>query len=627
MQFFPPAFLEELRSRLSLAQVIGRSVRLVKRGREYVGLCPFHNEKSPSFTVIEEKGFYHCFGCGTHGDAIGFVMHTAGLSFPEAVERLAGEAGLPIPRVDAADRAKAERIATVGAALEAAATWFAQQLEKPSGAEAKNYLTGRGLTAETIARFRLGFAPASRNALKDAMAARNIPAALLVEAGLLITPEDGGAPYDRFRQRVMFPIGDGRGRVIAFGARALAQGQQPKYINSPETPLFHKGVTLYNLAMAREAARQAETVVVAEGYMDVIALVQAGFAHAVAPMGTALTEEQMALLWRFASEPILCFDGDEAGRRAAARAAMRALPSLAAGKSLRFALLPKGEDPDDLIRRRGPAAMAEILAAAAPLADFLWRMASEGRQMDTPERRAGLNRALDEYCAAIADQTVRGYYREHFARRLAQASPAANAGSRGAGARGSARGGPWMKKGGWAGSGALFQGGAAEIGRGGPVPAPLAKRENLALTVVLRHPELLDRHAEALSEVELAGAELDTLRRAILDEHARRAGLDAASLAHHLTLCGLADTVDRLIGPAAKPLERFARADAPLAEAEEGFLHVLDRLRLRQVERELLAAENALAADFTDENLQRLRALKSQIASGGPGAALGDGTH
>jgi DNA primase len=357
--------------------------------------------------------------------------------------------------------------------------------------------------------------------------------------------------------------------------------------------------------------------VVAEGYMDVIAMVQAGFAHTVAPMGTALTEEQLGQLWRFAPEPILCFDGDDAGRRAAARAAMRALPLLAAGQSLRFALLPKGEDPDDLIRRRGAGAMTDVLAAATPLAEFLWRMAGEGRQLDTPERRAGLNRALEQYSAAIADKTVREYYQDDFAHRLMQAFPAASAGPR-AGGR---RSGTWAKKAGWPRPGSSYQGGMAqggmaEIGRGGPVPAPLARREDLLLTVMLRHPDLLDRHAEALAGVELTSPELDTLRRAIIDEHARQAGLDAARLLHQVELRGLSGTVDRLIGPAAKPLERFARADAPLAEAEEGFLHVLARLRRRQIEQELLAAENALAADFTDENLQRLRALKTQIAGG-----------
>lgn len=415
---FPDSFLEELRNRVPLSGVVGRSVRLIKRGREFTGLCPFHNEKSPSFTVNDDKGFFHCFGCGAHGDVIGFVMRNGGLAFPEAVEQLAQEAGLAIPQVRAEDRQKAEQSTTLAKAMEEAARWFEVQLQGSAGTEARGYLQRRGLTSETIARFRIGYAPGSRTALKEAMLARGLPEPLLVEAGLLIKPEDGGASYDRFRNRVMFPIGDRRGRVIAFGGRALDPDAPAKYLNSPETPLFHKGHNLYNHALAREAARETGTVIVVEGYMDVIALAQAGIEHAVAPLGTALTEDQMALLWRLAAEPILCLDGDTAGWRAALRAADRAVPLLEPGRSFRFAILPGGQDPDDLVRSQGRAAMEDILAGALPLADVLWRKEAENRQLDTPERRAALETALMGLVNQIKSPAVQNHYRDHFRGRL-----------------------------------------------------------------------------------------------------------------------------------------------------------------------------------------------------------------
>ena len=348
---FPPRFLDELRQRCSLADVVGRRVRLTKRGREYVGLCPFHNEKTPSFNVVEDKGFFHCFGCGAHGDVIGFLMQNGGLGFREAVEQLAGEAGLEVPQSTPQERERAQRQVDLQDAMEAACVFFQAQLEAPAGRTGLAYLERRGLDAATIRRFRLGFAPDGREALKRALAGK-IPEALLVEGGLLRRPEDGGATYDYFRNRVIFPIGDRGGRIIAFGGRVIGEGQ-PKYLNSPETPLFQKGRVLYGWAAARANAAKEPSAIVTEGYMDVIALHRAGFATAVAPLGTALTEAQLEELWKLAPEPILCFDGDAAGERAALRAADRALPLLRPGISLRFAALPAGEDPDTLIARYG----------------------------------------------------------------------------------------------------------------------------------------------------------------------------------------------------------------------------------------------------------------------------------
>jgi DNA primase len=324
---FPPRFLDEIRARLACSEVIGRRVRLVRKGREHSGLCPFHNEKTPSFTVNDDKGFFHCFGCGAHGDVIGFTMKIDHLPFPEAVERLAGEAGLEMPRQTPAERARAEVENTLQDVVEAACAWYEAQLRAPAGSAGLAYLRNRGLDEATIAGFRLGFAPDGRAALKSALLQKGFKEDLLLQAGLLVRPDDGRESFDFFRGRVMFPIADRRGRVIAFGGRVMGDGQ-PKYLNSRDTPLFDKGRTLYALDKARAGVAKAAELIVAEGYMDVIALHAAGFAGAVAPLGTALTEAQIEALWKLAPEPIVCLDGDAAGQRAALRAAERALPML-----------------------------------------------------------------------------------------------------------------------------------------------------------------------------------------------------------------------------------------------------------------------------------------------------------
>ena len=353
-----PDFLDEIRARVGLGDVIARHVSLRRAGRELTGLCPFHNEKTPSFTVSEEKGFFHCFGCGAHGDVIGFVMRQEGLSFPEAVERLAGEAGLEVPKATPEEREAAKRAATLHDVMERACRFFEDELQGPRGVDARSYFARRGIDEETRARFRLGYAPDSKTGLRNAVMDGSHPEALLVEAGLLIRP-DNGTPYDRFRGRVIFPIADRRGRVIAFGGRLLGDGK-PKYLNSPDTPLFSKGRVLYGMATAREAAHRNGRVIVTEGYTDVIALNRAGFAESVAPLGTALTESHLHALWRMAPEPVLCFDGDAAGKRAAYRAAERAVPLLEPGRSLQFVTLPPGRirtacSPTVAWRRSSPA--------------------------------------------------------------------------------------------------------------------------------------------------------------------------------------------------------------------------------------------------------------------------------
>ncbi|HYM31995.1 MAG TPA: DNA primase [Candidatus Cybelea sp.] len=613
---FPPRFLDELRQRTSLAGVVGRRVRLIKRGREHVGLCPFHNEKSPSFTLSEDKGFFHCFGCGAHGDAIEFVRRSEGLSFPEAVERLAQEAGLPLPEFEPGQREAAERQASLQQVVEVCAAWFEQQLAGAAGSRARRYLEERGLSAETISRFRLGYAPDGRSALKQAMLARGITEAALVEAGMLIRPEEtdeGGAraTYDRFRDRITFPIADARGRVIAFGARAMGD-VKPKYLNSPDTPLFHKGRVLYNLGLAREAARADGRLVVAEGYMDVIALGQAGIGHAVAPLGTALTEEQIALLWRLVPEPILCFDGDAAGLRAAWRAAERCLPLLKPGHSLRFALLPAGEDPDSLVKSRGKIAVEDVLAAALPLAELIWRSNTADRALDTPERRAALQQDLGELTRTIADETVRGYYRQWFRDRLQRAFEDRPPGA--------AQGRPGERPEDRSGRrpGAPFR--PDQSLRGLRQPSPLADfralRERLLLALIINHPVLLHRYGEAFERLDLASGALDRLRSAILHEAARNPDLDTDGLRRHLNELGLGEQAEGVAGRKATELHWFARPDAPMDAAEKGLRQNLARHRQDALRAELKAEEAALGQDLTEERLLRVQALKAQIQSG-----------
>src|SRR5467141_648697 len=358
---FTPQFLDELRARLPVSEVVGRRVKLKRAGREWKGLSPFQQEKSPSFTVNDQKGFYHDFSSGKHGDIISFLMETEGVGFTEAVERLASMAGVPLPAVTPDAARHEQRRKTLYDVMELAAKFFADTLASRNGAKARGYLGDRGISPATQVQFRIGYAPSDRFALKEHLGAQNIPVEDMVEAGLLYSGDDIPVPYDRFRDRVMFPITDLRGRVIAFGGRALEKDVPAKYLNSPETPLFHKGGTLYNIANARAAAHKGAPVIAVEGYVDVIAMVQAGYEASVAPLGTALTADQLVLLWKMAEEPTLCFDGDEAGRRAAYRAIDLALPLLQPGKSLKFASLPEGHDPDDLLRGAGREAVNEVI--------------------------------------------------------------------------------------------------------------------------------------------------------------------------------------------------------------------------------------------------------------------------
>jgi DNA primase len=403
-----PQFLDEVRARTTLSTLIGKSIKVQKAGREYKACCPFHNEKTPSFTINDEKGFYHCFGCGEHGDAIRWMTEQRGLTFMDAVKELAETAGLALPAPDPYAARKAEAARTLHDVMAAAQSWFVEQLNGIEGAEARTYLDKRGMKPETVKTFGFGYAPDSRGKLKAAL--KEFDEGLLIEAGMLIKPEDGKKDsYDRFRGRLMIPIRDARGRVIAFGGRILGAGE-PKYLNSPDTPLFDKGRTLYNLDKAAPAARKSDRMIVVEGYMDAIALSQAGFADVVAPLGTALTENQIEKLWSMVETPTLCFDGDSAGQKAADRAMLRAIPMLKPGYSLAIASLPVGVDPDDLLRLKGTAAFQLILETAQPLADRLWTYELAQGETDTPERRAGLKARLNERVSGIGDTLVKQEY-------------------------------------------------------------------------------------------------------------------------------------------------------------------------------------------------------------------------
>jgi DNA primase len=592
---FPPGFLDELRGRVSLSGLVGRKVKLVRRGREFGGLCPFHHEKTPSFYVVEDKNFFHCFGCGAHGDAIGFVMRADNVDFLEAVEKLASEAGLAVPQSTPEERQKARRQKTLLETLEAAAAFYEARLWSPAGGAARDYLQARGLDPDTIRRFRLGWASGDRQALRQALAAA-YGEPLLAEAGLLHHPQEG-EPFDYFRGRVMFPIGDRAGRVIAFGGRVLGDGQ-PKYLNSPESPVFQKGRVLYGWSAARAAGAEGRNAIVTEGYMDVIALHHAGFASAVAPLGTALTEFQLQELWRLGPEPVLCFDGDGAGQRAAARALRRALPLLRPGCSLRFCGLPLGEDPDSLVRGSGREAFEQALGAARPMSRMLWELELGAGPADTPERRADLDRRLMEDVALIADPIVRNEYRRFARERLFELSRA-----------------PRPRRSVLPAHPAF----ARERPDSGALRAPGRVQREILFRILLGSPSLIDEVAEEFAALAIPEAELDKLRREILEIDALRPGLDASALRQHLLLNGFATTVDALLSPSVdsgflirRPASRDARTEwshvigmlvggqqAALAEASN---HLIDDVSTAGWERFLAARDQALRQGRLDDD-------------------------
>jgi DNA primase len=572
---FPPEFIDELRARVSLASIAGQRVtfdpkKSNPRKRDYWACCPFHAEKTPSFHVDDVKGFYHCFGCGVSGDAIGFLMAIDNLTFVEAVERLAESAGLPLPKRDPKREAAEAQRGAIAEALEAAQKFFVAVLHGQDGAEARAYLTARGCGPALWRSFELGFAPASRTALFDHLKRAGYKPTLLAEAGLVVT-DDERAPYDRFRGRVIFPIRDARGRLSGFGGRTLSRDPEvPKYLNSPETPLFRKGRLLFNLHAAQRAARAAGTLVVAEGYMDVIALHGAGIAHAVAPLGTALTEHQLALLWQVAAEPILCFDGDEAGRRAAARVAQLALPHVRPGRSLRFAIMPEGADPDDLLRRHGRAAMEACLVRTDALIDFLWEHEVQAQPHDKPEQRAALEERLRALVQRIAEPAVRSHYGRDFNERLRALF--------GFGASGAMGRRPTQPPG---ASPGLKRTSLARVGQDVTALPPgfLLEVEAALLAALIERPALLERLGEVLTEIAFSAPELDKISNELIDLTSRGESLDSPSLKGHLTNCGAFDAATGLF--AREVVRKMSASWAGLAvdEAERQWRRAAERLK------------------------------------------------
>jgi DNA primase len=596
-----PQFLDELRARTTLSTLVGRTVKLQRAGREWKACCPFHKEKTPSFYVNDEKSFWHCFGCGVHGDAIRWLTDARGLPFMDAVKELADAAGMEVPAADPRSQERAQRASGLHEVMEAAQNWFEEQLGGLEGAQARAYLEKRGIAESTRRRFGFGFAPDSRGKLRTAL--KDFGNEKLVESGLLILPEDEREPYDRFRGRLMFPIRDRRGRVIAFSGRIVGTGE-PKYLNSPDTPLFDKGHTLFNIDKAAPASREAKRVIVVEGQMDVIALDQAGISEAVAPLGTALTEAQLALLWRLSPSPILCFDGDSAGRKAGVRAALRALPNVGPDRSLGFVALPAGQDPDDLVRSEGRGALDALLERPEPLVDRLWNHELGAEPLATPEQRAGLRRRLSDHVAAISDPHVREQYRSELLGRFnALTAPPPRR--------------PWTP-------------GAQAKGRFAP-PRPVSDQAKAlasggispetarsVLHGLLRYPELVAAHSEAIAALSLPDRMAARLRDALLEGAMAHGELDQERLHTILAEAGVAPLAERL------RLERglafsFNRRDADPERASRDLVLVIDTLAAQPG---LYAALDAATARLQEEGdeaafqeQQRLRAARDEAES------------
>lgn len=593
---FPTEFIERLRDQLPISVVIGKRIALRKHGREFQAVCPFHKEKSPSFTVNDDKNFYHCFGCGAHGDAIGFIRDYDGVTYPEAIERLAQEAGVPLPKLTREAEAQERRRHSLEEVMEEAARWFGTQLQQSAGNEARAYLVQRELGPDMVEAFRLGFAPNQRDGLKAHMLKQGISDTLLRDAGLIARTEEG-TTYDRFRGRLIFPILNAQGKIIAFGGRILPSAQTPnaaKYLNSPETPLFKKGENLFAYDKARRAAHERGTLLVAEGYMDVIALHKAGFTHAVAPLGTAITEAQLRLLWRNAPEPILCLDGDAAGKRAMMRAAELALPQLKAGYSLRFAYLPAGEDPDSLLRQQGKAALEEVLAHPKRLSEALWEESLSRFGSATAEQRAALEQHLTQQTQKVADklmaQHLLQYYKDQIYALSRQVKPA-------------------------------FKKGAVKVPSVVLRPLPdenaadihIKPIENQIVTTLLLHPSLLDipQVEEQFAHMDLSQTDLDNLRSIILEIQAGSPSSDSKTLCAAIAERGYGEKVNTLLHSEkavwSPSFRNQVMTDGVIAA--KTFEKAFFAYELAKADHDLHLASLAYQRDMTEENQTRLYEL------------------
>ncbi len=619
----PPGFLEELRNRVPISSVVGRKVtwdmRKSNQGKgDFWAPCPFHQEKSASFHVDDRKGFYYCFGCHAKGDTLKFLQETENMNFMEAVETLAREAGMTMPARDPRAAEKSDRLGALAEVMEAATRFFCAQLNSAAATQARAYLRGRGLAADTLTRFEIGFAPDARQALWAHLTSAGIPPARIIEAGLAIAPEDGSAPYDRFRGRIIFPIRDARGRCIAFGGRAMRADAKAKYLNSPETPLFDKGRSLYNAGPARSASGK-HPLLVAEGYMDVIALVSAGFEAAVAPLGTAITEEQLRMIWRLSPEPIIALDGDAAGLRAGYRLIDLALPLLSAEQSLRFCLLPEKMDPDDVLRAGGATAMRKLIESAVPLITLLWQRETEAQVFDSPERRSALDKRLRAALNRITDANLRAHYAEELRNlRAAFLRPQRSAAH--------VKGQPRAR-----GALAAYAANALPATRSTLLAATDSAdtaermREEIILATLLTHPQLLPVFTPDLERAEMRSPSHEALRHALLNlpqpvslpdslpEELRQEALRILDLGH----IRIAPPVRRRDAPelAEKCLhEEFAKLLArrgvalELREASEDMSTAADEgltWRLREAAEQRNRAERSRLSDTADLNEDR----------------------
>ncbi len=616
---FPPTFLDDIRNRVTISAVIGRKVAWDRKksnpGKgDFWACCPFHGEKSPSFHADDRKGRYYCFGCKVSGDIFTYLVEKEGVPFPEAVSQLAQEAGLPMPEFSQADHEREEKRASLYDVMEISAQFFQAELQSARGAKARGYLLDRGLVPAIQKQFGLGYAPEDRSALRTHLAEKKISVEQMADAGLVISGDDVPVAYDRFRDRVMFPIRDARARVIAFGGRALRADVPAKYLNSPETPLFHKGDVLYNFDKARAVAHETSELITVEGYVDVIAMARAGFINAVAPLGTALTENQLALLWKTVPEPTLCFDGDQAGLKAAYRALDLALPLLKAGHSLKFAFLPDGQDPDDLLKAEGPQAVKAVIAAAEPMAQVLWRRALQDNDRATPERRALFERDLKSLINTINDDVVKKHYLADLQERLSslfgrgQQQPAF--------VRGQARS-PRAKYGQnpWEVQLPVSPQLRALAGRSHQT-STVEHRARMIVLAFINHPELLHEFWAEFAAAELISNELDSLRRLILDSASSEEALETATLRGHLLTKGFSQILGRLDAQA-KSLNEWHLSPAAAQDDARTGLRQMIALHHKAItlDRELKAAEAAFASDMTEENQGVVQALRDQLSS------------
>ncbi|MEL6966928.1 MAG: DNA primase [Pseudomonadota bacterium] len=645
---FPPTFLDDVRARIPIADVVGRRVTFDRKKSnpsrgDFWACCPFHGEKSPSFHCENSKGRYYCFGCGASGDHFRFLTELEGLTFPEAVERLADEAGIPMPAVDPRAEEKAKERATLHDVMELAARFFQDQLQTSIGAAARAYLRERGLSPSVQQTFGLGYAPSSRSALKEFLAGKGVQKEQIEACGLVVHGPDIAVSYDRFRDRIMFPILDPRERVIAFGGRALSPDVPAKYLNSPETDLFSKSHVLYNYAKARRATAKGESLIVCEGYMDVIALSAAGVENAVAPLGTALTESQLGLAWRVGPEPILCFDGDQAGLRAANRSIDTALPGLKPGQSLRFALLPEGEDPDDLIKRAGVEAFRDIVSGARPLSAMLWSRETAGGTFDAPEKRAELERSLFGIVNTIGDENVKRHYQQDVRDRLAGFFGDTSA-DRGRGAKGGRRNAASNGQAGGFGNRLGQQRYPSQRGGGrlavseSLMTSSLVQRsasrpplrEAVLVGTVLNHPMVGIAHFDAFAGLDLVHATTKAVHAGLIDLLAEAGEeTDAPTLetvAQALDGRGLTKAREALDARVRESRVWQAQSDAAFEDASDGWQQAFTLYqRARALDVELKRAENAFAEQGDEASYQRLRSVQAEIANSDGTEALIEG--